>query len=688
MFGLLMSLALALAAHAAAIAQWVQTKGPEGGYICSLAEDDSFFYAATFGPIFRMQKDDATWTPLPQNAYSLAINGTTLVAGTDGGGVARSADRGVTWERWIPLGQAHSVFCFAVNGNDLFAGTDRGVYLSTDNGARWIPKNAGQPASMVASLLVKDSYLFAGFLSSGVYRSTDRGTSWAPAYNGLPTDTTWLWSLAVLDSTLFAGTWWGAAVYRSTDDGMTWNPANYGLLNPDVNTLAVLGTNLFAGTHGGVFVSNNRGDSWTRVANGPPSIVNCLHVSGTEMLGGAMDGVFFSTNTGHTWFPVKAGLIGTLINVFLRDGPALLAGANSGLFRSDDDGANWVKTLQASVTSLVVSGTNLFAGTGIGVCRSTDGGSYWSTPKQVVVGGRITALAVIPGSSHLFAGTDSRGVFLSTNNGNSWAPVNSGLTDTTIRCLAVIDTSLFVGSGSGVFLSADKGASWSLVNTGLTDLPVQCFAASGGNLFAGTDDGGVFLSKDLGTSWTPVNSGLTDPNILCLAARDTRVFAGTWFDGVFLSENSGATWTRVDTGLATFPILALDVDDTNLFAGSRGAGVWRRPLSEMITAVDLSSGGVPSGFRLEQNYPNPFNPTTNIQFTIVNRQLTIVKVYDVLGREVSTLVNEVKDPGTYTVNFDASALVSGVYFYRLQALPTGGVQAGSFVQTRKLLVLR
>ncbi len=89
---------------------------------------------------------------------------------------------------------------------------------------------------------------------------------------------------------------------------------------------------------------------------------------------------------------------------------------------------------------------------------------------------------------------------------------------------------------------------------------------------------------------------------------------------------------------------------------------------------------LPSAFALHQNYPNPFNPTTKIQFTVVNRQLTIVKVYDMLGREVATLVNEVKDPGTYTVQFDASGSSSGVYIYRLTA--------GDFTNTKRLVLLK
>jgi glucose/arabinose dehydrogenase len=88
----------------------------------------------------------------------------------------------------------------------------------------------------------------------------------------------------------------------------------------------------------------------------------------------------------------------------------------------------------------------------------------------------------------------------------------------------------------------------------------------------------------------------------------------------------------------------------------------------------------PSRFALEQNYPNPFNPTTNIQFTIINRQLTILKVYDVLGRVVATLVNETKSPGSYEVEWNAEGVSSGMYFYRLAA--------GPFVETCKMLVVK
>ena len=88
----------------------------------------------------------------------------------------------------------------------------------------------------------------------------------------------------------------------------------------------------------------------------------------------------------------------------------------------------------------------------------------------------------------------------------------------------------------------------------------------------------------------------------------------------------------------------------------------------------------PTNFKLEQNYPNPFNPTTNIQFSIPKQNFVTLKVYDVLGREVATLVNEEKSTGSYNVSFDASSLSSGVYIYK--------IQAGNFINSKKMVLLK
>ena len=91
-------------------------------------------------------------------------------------------------------------------------------------------------------------------------------------------------------------------------------------------------------------------------------------------------------------------------------------------------------------------------------------------------------------------------------------------------------------------------------------------------------------------------------------------------------------------------------------------------------------GYIPGAFLLAQNYPNPFNPSTTIKYELPKASHVSLTVYDVLGRQVSVLVNEKRDAGSYEVKFNGSNLASGVYFYRLQA--------GSYVDTKKLLLLR
>ncbi|MFQ3599382.1 MAG: T9SS type A sorting domain-containing protein [Chloroherpetonaceae bacterium] len=98
--------------------------------------------------------------------------------------------------------------------------------------------------------------------------------------------------------------------------------------------------------------------------------------------------------------------------------------------------------------------------------------------------------------------------------------------------------------------------------------------------------------------------------------------------------------------------------------------------------------GLPKTFELSQNYPNPFNPTTIINYQLPTASTVLLKVYDVLGKEVATLVNARQEAGTYNFNFNASNLASGVYFYRLQASATNGASGSNFVETKKMMLVK
>jgi len=113
------------------------------------------------------------------------------------------------------------------------------------------------------------------------------------------------------------------------------------------------------------------------------------------------------------------------------------------------------------------------------------------------------------------------------------------------------------------------------------------------------------------------------------------------------------------------------------------------------TLTDVPDGWSqgPAEFRLEQNYPNPFNPTTTLRYSVPVAASVTMTIFNVYGQEVRTLVNGVQEPGYRSVEWDAlngagSAVASGVYFYRLQAIPTEGAGVSSFSQTRKMVLLR
>jgi len=411
--------------------------------------------------------------------------------------------------------------------------------------------------------------------------------------------------------------------------------------------------------------------------NGPyGGNVTCLAFKGTDLFAGISVGVYLSTNNGASWTAANTGLPGHTVL-------SLAMGATGDLF----------------------CGTN-----GGGIYISTNNGTSWTADTAGLTNNGISSIAV--NGTNLFAGTNGGGIFLSTNNGTNWTPVNNGLSNSNSMYVSSLvvsptgtgDTNLFAGTEAGIYLSTNNGTSWTSVLSGNGDtyqLVVSSNGTGGTNLFAGfsldggTLGGGITLSTNNGTSWTSIDLGYTGTGgCLSLAAipNDTGVvsiYAGMYPDsanynpggGVFVSTNNGKSWTAVNSGLPDDEeVRSLAVSGTNLFAGTSGSGVWMRPISEMITGVTGNHDNLPANYSLQQNYPNPFNPSTTIKYSVPKTSLVTIKVYNVLGKEIATLVNEEKSAGNYSVQFTGSKLSSGVYFYRMQA--------DSFVQTKKLLLLK
>jgi hypothetical protein len=392
--------------------------------------------------------------------------------------------------------------------------------------------------------------------------------------------------------------------------------------------------------------------------------------------------------------------------------------------------AQWVQTLDtAFVSDFAVSGTNVFVGTGCG----------WAAAglKEVGIGSlAVSGANLFAGAHGIFDSTNNGRIFHSTNNGINWTEVSAPTTrpadypaDSYWWNLAASGMNNFANSGLGVFRSSNNGASWTAIN----DKGVGSLAVSGPNLLA-IGYNGIILSTNNGTNWIVVDSGGVDRGFPTIVAiNGTNLFAakfgyGAGLNTLHASSDNGSTWNNISqlsftaihylgcllpygTGLlagseigsifrvgrigndwvisridSLVPMRGLGtrwwtmaVVDTSLLIGN-WEGVWRRPLSEMITAVGPVTIGLPGEFSLQQNYPNPFNPSTTIRYGLPNRSHVTLTVMNMLGQEVATLVSGNQEAGYHEVTFDGKNLSSGLYFYR--------IQAGSFVETRRLLLVR
>ncbi|MGH9936234.1 MAG: hypothetical protein ACREAM_08310, partial [Blastocatellia bacterium] len=225
------------------------------------------------------------------------------------------------------------------------------------------------------------------------------------------------------------------------------------------------------------------------------------------------------------------------------------------------------------IVSLAASGADLFAATSLrNVYRSTDQGESWNSVSSGLPFATFRTLIV--SGANLFLGTVS-GVYRSSDRGQNWRQVALGLGNRDVAAFAVSDNNIYAGTrGAGVFVSTNQGDSWTAVNSGLTNMTILSLAVSGANLFAGTSGGGVFRSTDQGQNWTAVNLGLTNLFVRSLAVSGANLLAGTGGDGVFQSADNGNTWIAANTGLTNQRVLSLSVSGANIFAGTLGGGVF------------------------------------------------------------------------------------------------------------------
>jgi photosystem II stability/assembly factor-like uncharacterized protein len=449
--------------------------------------------------------------PDKTHVQALAVIGTSLFAGTSSG-VYLTADNGANWQAVnTGLPKRAAITCLAACGTHLFAGTRYGVYYSTELGAGWTAVNSGLPKFRASSkspmdhwitfLAATRSLLFAGNLNNGVFISRDKGISWTAANSGLPAGAG-IEALAVLGPNIFAGS--AGGVYISVDNGAGWKAANSGLANSHVSRLSVIGPYLFARSHSQGFLSTDDGASWEPVGSRFPGIkwIEGHAEAGPYVFARTDRGIIRFRDNGTGWEMLYPGLpVKGEVWHLAACSTTLFASTPGRVFQSDNYGAGWVEVkigLPERIDDLAVAGEDLYAlagSEGMGTLyMSTKDGVGWKAFK--VFPGLIKADCLAASGQRLLAG-GMGGIYTITNNGGRAKIVPHELPDNLpleqmASCFAVRGTTIFACTNKGVIFSTDNGDNWAAIKSGLTGTRIESLALSGTYLFAGTMNSGVW----------------------------------------------------------------------------------------------------------------------------------------------------------------------------------------------------
>lgn len=386
---------------------------------------------------------------------------------------------------------------------------------------------------------------------------------------------------------------------------------------------------------------------------------------------GQPGGIRRSTDGGATWqninevYNARTLWLGSTGKIFASYWPYP---SLESAYYSTNGGANWILMLTLSGTNNIFSiaskdnDNTIFLGTRDGVRRSTNGGSSWINTTIGFPSNSWVRDLAISSIGTVFAAT-TNGVFKTTNNGNLWEIIPGMAQGDTIVKLGIVmrssdntENEVLQGGTSNGKVYESEGGTTAFAMAHLFDvrlevtflgaqvplLPIEIVA-----FFprAGGVQGGVEKSTDGGQNYAPINEGLPNPAPVsagCISNQSTPQM----LVGFFQNQDDGAKIYK-----RTFPI-----------------------------GIQNISSEVPDEFKLTQNYPNPFNPSTNIEFAIPKAAFVSLVVYDLLGREIETLVSKELNAGTYRADWNATKYTSGVYFYKL-------ITEG-FSETKKMILAK
>ena len=431
-----------------------------------------------------------------------------------------------------------------------------------------------------------------------------------------------------------------------------------------IKLLKILILFLFAET---IILAQPSGNEWQILQSPTNNTLRKLHFidSTSGWAAGAAGTIIQTTDGGESWVVQNSNVLTFIVEIFFLN-----------------ENLGWALTLKETPPF------------GTSILKTTDGGSNW-TVEDFPGGNAIMITIFFFDSLNGFIG--GKYIASTSDGGNTWieAQVDSNLVyNYPIYQFTFYNRQFgyacggFRDNAGVIWRTSNYGMNWTAIGVSPDEIfDVFIFDSLNAITLAGDPEGffgiGNIRTTNAGINWTFDEMEITGLSF----AIDFRTGSEGWAasgDKFLFTSDRGESWIEKDVP-GNSPIYDMQFLDAKAGYAVGDSGVILK-LNPNAVSVENEIYQV-NEFNLYQNYPNPFNPITKIKFTIpfveTHRDAslqTILKVFDVLGNEVAALVNQEKPAGTYEVNFNAAGLMSGIYFYR--------IQAGEFIQTKKMILLR
>ncbi len=665
----------------------------------------------------------------------LVVSGNLYVGGwfTHAGG--DSVNHIARWDgtSWHALanGVDGAVEALATSGGSLYVGGrfthasgSAANYIAQWNGTSW--SNVGATATDLnnniyamkttnSGLFIGGSFTMAGAVSANHIAIWD-GTQWSAVGAGAGTGGDYVQGFVLIGLKLYA-------LGHFTSAGLlTVN--NVVVTDTSTKVWSALGSGTGAGTNGEIWQS--------------ASVNDTLYTSGGFSTAGGLSASSVASWNGTTWSALGGtpnAPIGSVYALALSGSNLYVGGSfltagnvqanrialyNTSTHAWSAIGSGTSNGTDNSVNAIAVSGNNVYAGGNflhagglpanhIAMWDGTNWNTLGTTPNDGT-DGDVYAMATFGtdlyvGGAFTNAGGNSANYAVKWN-GTSWSALGSGL-DNYVNTIAAGSSEIYfggsfanAGGSSANYIASWNGSNWSALGTPTNgvDQAVNSLATYGDTVFVGgqfSNAGGnpaSHIAKWNTHEWTVLGAGVGNA-VDAMSIDGTNLFiAGIFTTSGLITANRVIEWSITDSSYTTLgdglnlDAYAIASSGQDAYFGGRFSTAGRKSSSNLahynpngITSVN-DNARVVERYDLSQNYPNPFNPTTVINYQLSSVGNVTLKVYDILGREVATLVNERQIAGNHTVSFDGSRFASGVYFYRLVT--------GNKIQTMKMVLVK